>query len=125
MKMAFQDGHLRIREMTDEQYQILRSLGRFKWNKTTKELSGIVDLDTLNRLSNIITLPEPVEAYRKELISSQVVVNKLRLEEAPKPLIKPPIKEGIKPYAHQIRGYNMALVVFGLVEPKEALEAAE
>lgn len=125
MKMAFQDGHLRIREMTDEQYQILRSLGRFKWNKTTKELSGIVDLDTLNRLSTIVPLPEPIEAYRKELINAQVVVNKLRLEESPKPLIKPPIKDGIKPYAHQIRGYNMALVVFGLVEPKEALEAAE
>lgn len=125
MRMAFQNGLLRIRDMTDEQYQILRSLGRFKWNKTTKELSGIVDLETLNRLSNIVPLPEPIEAYRKELTNAQVVVNKLRLEEEPKPLIKPPIKDGIKPYAHQVRGYNMALVAFGLVEPKEVLEAAE
>lgn len=121
MKMALQNGYLRIREMTDEQYQILKSLGRFKWNKTLKELSGIVDLETLDRLSKIVTLPEPIEAYRKELAAAAVAVNKLRLEEEPKPLIKPPIKEGIKPYAHQIRGYNMALVVFGLVEPSKVL----
>lgn len=122
MKMALDKGLLRIREMTDEQYQILKSLGRFKWNKTVKELSGIVDFETLDRLSKIITLPEPIEAYKKELADTQVAVNKLRLEEEPKPLIKPPIKEGIKPYAHQIRGYNMALLVFGLVEPAKALE---
>lgn len=122
MKMALDKGLLRIREMTDEQYQILKSLGRFKWNKTVKELSGIVDFETLDRLSKIITLPAPIEAYKKELADTQVAVNKLRLEEEPKPLIKPPIKEGIKPYAHQIRGYNMALLVFGLVEPAKALE---
>ena len=122
MKMALQNGLLRIREMTDEQYQILKSLGRFKWNKNLKELSGIVDLETLNRLSNIVPLPNIVEEYRKELASSSVAVNKLRLEEKPKPLIKPPIKEGIIPYAHQIRGYNMALVLFGLVSPAKVLE---
>lgn len=122
MKMALQNGLLRIREMTDEQYQILKSLGRFKWNKTLKELSGIVDFETLDRLSKIVTLPEPIEAYRKELANAQVAVNKLRLEEEPKPLIKPPIKDGIKPYAHQVRAYNMALVVFGLIEPAKVLE---
>lgn len=122
MKMALQNGLLRIREMTDEQYQILKSLGRFKWNKTLKELSGIVDFETLDRLSKIVTLPEPIEAYRKELANAQVAVNKLRLEEEPKALIKPPIKDGIKPYAHQVRAYNMALVVFGLIEPAKVLE---
>lgn len=125
MKMALQNGVLRIREMTDEQYQILKSLGRFKWNKTLKELSGIVDLETLDRLSKIVPLPQPIEQYRNELAASAVAVNKLRLEEEPKPLIKPPIKAGIKPYAHQIRAFNMALVVFGLVEPTKALEVGK
>ena len=122
MKMALQDGLLRIREMTDEQYQVLQSLGRFKWNKVLRELSGIVDFETLDRLSRIVTLPEPIEAYKRELANAQTAVNKLRLEEEPKPLIKPPIKDGIRPYAHQIRAFNMALVVFGLIEPAKALE---
>jgi len=42
-------------------------------------------------------------------------VDKERVNENPVPMIDPPIK--VSPFKHQIRGYNMALMVLGLIEP--------
>ena len=125
MKMALQDGIIRIRELRDDQYQIMRSWGSLKWNKTLKELAGVASLDLLNKLASIVKLPDSIEAYRLSLLRTQQAVDKLRMEENPKELIKAPIKEGIKPYAHQIRAYNMALTVFGVTDTKKILEAED
>lgn len=125
MKMALHDGVIRIRELRDDQYQIMRSWGSLKWNKTLKELSGIANIDLLNKLAGMVQLPYPIEEYRLSLLGTQQAVDKLRMEENPKPLIKAPIKDGIKPYAHQIRAYNMALTVFGVTDPKKILEGSE
>ena len=40
---------------------------------------------------------------------------KERVNENTVPMIDPPIK--VSPFKHQIRGYNMALMVLGLIEP--------
>lgn len=125
MKMALQDGVIRIRELRDDQYQIMRSWGSLKWNKTLKELAGVASLDLLNKLASMVNLPDSIEAYRLSLLRTQQAVDKLRMEENPKELIKAPIKEGIKPYAHQIRAYDMSLVVFGLVKPEDVLNGTE
>ena len=125
MKMALQDGVIRIRELRDDQYQIMRSWGSLKWNKTLKELAGVASLDLLNKLASIVKLPDSIEAYRLSLLRTQQAVDKLRMEENPKELIKAPIKEGIKPYAHQIRAFNMALTVFGVTDTKKILEAED
>lgn len=122
MKMALQEGIIRIRELRDDQYQIMRSWGSLKWNKTLKELNGVANLDLLNKLASMVQLPDYIEDYRQQLIGTQQAVDKLRMEENPKPLIKAPIKDGITPYAHQIRAYNMALAVFGIIDPKKILE---
>lgn len=125
MKMALHDGVIRIRELRDDQYQIMRSWGSLKWNKTLKELSGIANIDLLNKLAGMVQLPYPIEEYRQSLLGTQQAVDKLRMEENPKPLIKPPIKDGIKPYAHQVRAYNMALTVFGVTDTKKILEESK
>ena len=125
MKMALQNGVIRIRELRDDQYQIMRSWGSLKWNKTLKELSGAANIDLLNKLAGMVQLPYPIEEYRLSLLGTQQAVDKLRMEENPKPLIKPPIKDGIKPYAHQIRAFNMSLVVFGVTDPKKILEESK
>ena len=122
MKMALQNGVIRIRELRDDQYQIMRSWGSLKWNKTLKELSGVASLELLNKLAAMVNLPDYIEDYRQQLIGTQQAVDKLRMEENPKPLIKPPVKDGIKPYAHQVRAYNMALTVFGVTDTKMVLE---
>lgn len=125
MRMALQDGIIRIREMRDDQYRIMQSWGSLKWNRTLKELSGVAGLDLLNKLSVMVNLPPSIEEYRQELIGTQQAVDKLRMEEEPKVLIKPPIKKGIKPYAHQIRAYNMALTVFGVADAKKVTEVED
>lgn len=125
MKMALQDGFIRIRELRDDQYQIMRSWGSLKWNKTLKELGGVASLDLLNKLAGLVNLPDSIEAYRLSLLRTQQAVDKLRMEENPKELIKAPIKEGIKPYAHQIRAYNMALTVFGVTDTNKILEVED
>lgn len=125
MKMALQDGFIRIRELRDDQYQIMRSWGSLKWNKTLKELAGVASLDLLNKLASMVNLPDSIEAYRLSLLRTQQAVDKLRMEKNPKELIKAPIKEGIKPYAHQVRAYNMALTVFGVTDTKKILEAED
>ncbi len=123
MKLALQDGILRIREMTDFQYRALRDSGKFKWDKQLKELRGEAGLDVLEILANMVPkLPEPVENYRQQLKKKQEAVDKLRLTEKPELLVKPQLKEGIKPFAHQTRGFDMAMVVFGLVEPDAVLQ---
>jgi len=40
----------------------------------------------------------------------------MRKTENVKPLIEPPVKANL--FQHQIRGYNMALIAFDLVEVK-------
>ena len=123
MKLALQDGVLRIREMTDFQYRALRDSGKFKWDKNLKELNGQASLEVLDILARMVpALPESVENYRQQLKKEQDAVDKLRLEEKPELLLKPQLKEGIKPFAHQVRGYDMAMVVFGLIEPDAVLQ---
>ena len=120
MKLALQDGMIRVREVTDYQYKVLRDSGRLKWDKQLKELHGPVGIETLDILAKMVTrLPEPIEKCRQQLRMEQEAVDKLRMEPEPKPLIIPQLKEGITPYAHQTRAMNMAAVVFGLADPEK------
>lgn len=123
MKLALNCGVIRVREMTDFQYRALRDSGRLKWDKNLKELSGQASLEVLEILANMVPkLPEPVEAYRQHLKKKQEAVDVLRLTEKPELLLEPQLKEGIKPFEHQKRGYDMAMVVFELVEPDAVLQ---
>ena len=48
-------------------------------------------------------------------------VDRERMNPKPEPLIPPPVK--VSPFTHQVRGYNMALMTFGLVDPPKPKEA--
>lgn len=126
MKLALQDGTLRVREVTDYQYRTLRDTGKLKWDKQLKELRGQASLETLDILAKMVTrLPEPIEDYRQQLQAEREAVDKLRMEPDPTPLIRPRLKEGIRPYAHQTRAMNMAAVVFGLADPETAVRGGQ
>lgn len=113
--MAIQDDKLLIREADNIQFQIIKSWGKMKWDKQTQTLSGILEIELLNKLASLVTLPENIKLIREKLNNVIMAVNKERLNPEPKPLIVPLIKT--KLYKHQIRGYNMALMTLGLVEP--------
>ena len=115
MKIAMRDGQLLIREADNIQFQIVKSWGKMKWSRQMQTLSGSADIELLNKLASIVNLPPSIEAERQRLNTVMAAVDKERMNENPKPLIEPPIK--VRPFKHQVRGYNMALMTLGLVEP--------
>lgn len=86
-----------------------------KWSRQRQELSGPADIELLNKLAGIVKLPQSIETERVKLNEVMAAVDKERMNSHPVPLIKPPVKP--KLFTHQVRGYNMALMVFGLVDP--------
>ncbi|GMO03681.1 hypothetical protein LSA36186_19300 [Lachnoanaerobaculum sp. JCM 36186] len=115
MKMALKNGQLLIKEADSTQFQIIKSWGKMKWSRVSQTLSGVVDIELLNKLAGLVNLPERIEAERQRLNRIMAAVDKERVNENPVPIIKPPIK--VSPFKHQVRGYNMALMVLGLIEP--------
>lgn len=120
MKMALKDGQILIKEADNVQFQIIKSWGKMKWSRATQILSGVADIELLNKLAGLVNLPERIEAERERLNRIMEAVDKERVNENPVPMIDPPIK--VSPFKHQIRGYNMALMVLGLVEPPRQLK---
>lgn len=120
MKMALKDGQILIKEADNVQFQIIKSWGKMKWSRTTQTLSGVADIEVLNKLAGLVNLPVSIEAERQRLNRIMAAVDKERMNENPVPLIDPPIK--VSPFKHQIRGYNMALMVLGLIEPPKQLK---
>ena len=109
MKIALKDGEILIKEADNIQFQIIKSWGKMKWSRQTQTLSGTAEIDLLNKLAGLVRLPAAIEAERVRLNEIMAAVDRERMNEEPVPLIKPPIK--VKPFKHQIRGYNMALMV--------------
>jgi hypothetical protein len=118
--MALKDGQILIKEADNVQFQIIKSWGKMKWSRATQILSGVADIELLNKLAGLVNLPERIEAERERLNRIMEAVDKERVNENPVPMIDPPIK--VSPFKHQIRGYNMALMVLGLVEPPRQLK---
>lgn len=115
MKMAMKDGQILIREADNVQFTIIKSWGKMKWSRQTQTLSGPADIELLNRLAGLVNLPPSIEAERKKLNEVMAAVDRERMNPKPEPLIPPPVK--VSPFTHQVRGYNMALMTFGLVDP--------
>lgn len=116
MKMAMKDGQLIIIEVDSTQFQVIKSWGKMKWNKSYKSFTGSAEIELLNKLAEVVRLPPNIEAERQRLNRIAQAVDTERMNEAPVPLVKYPVKMDL--YKHQIRGANMAMLTFGLVEPK-------
>lgn len=58
--------------------------------------------------------------YRQRLDETQRAVDKMRVEKGPEALVKYPVQGSL--YEHQVRAANMALLTFGLADPKEVLK---
>lgn len=123
MKMALKDGQLLIKEADGNQFLIIKSWGKMKWSKAEQMLYGPADIELLNRLAGIIKLPEPIEKRRAHLNEVAAAVDRERMNEDPKPLYKFPVKLPL--FKHQIRGANMALMVFGLIAPPKEVKKNE
>lgn len=117
MKMALKDGQILIKEADNNQFLIIKSWGKMKWSKADLMFYGPADVELLNKLAGIVRLPAPIEELRRRLNKVAAAVDRERMKKDPKPLYKYPVKLPL--YKHQVRGANMALMVFGLVDPPE------
>lgn len=116
MKMALKDNVLLIKDADNVQFTIIKSWNKMKWTKATQTLSGLADLELLDKLASIVKLPPTIEARRVELQAIQDAVDRERVNPDPKPLYNYPVKLPL--YKHQVRGANMALLTFGFVPPE-------
>lgn len=114
MLMAIKDGQVLIKNVDSTQYAAIKSWNMMRWNRAEQMYSGTATKDLLNRLSGLVgKLPGAAEAERQRLNRLAAAIDKERMEPEPEPFIAPPVK--VRPYRHQIRGYNMALLALGLV----------
>lgn len=121
--MALKDGQVLIKEADNNQFLIIKSWAKMKWDKGQQMLYGPADIELLNRLAGLVRLPGPIEQERQQMNRVAQAVDAERMREDPKPLYKYPVKLPL--YKHQIRGVNMALMVFGLIPPPEQETEAE
>ena len=115
MKMAIKDGQLLIKEADTNQFMIIKSWGKMKWSKATQTLTGIADIELLDKLSSIVKLPPHIEALRQELHRTAAALDEERMNDDPKPMLDYPVKMSL--FRHQVRGANMAAMVFGWIDP--------
>lgn len=120
MEIAMKNGELLMRNMDNVQYQLIRNTGKCKWDKKRQLLIGPADLELLEQLNRIIRLPQSIATEYQRLKAVQVAIDAVRMNEDPKPLLELPVK--IPLFKHQIRGVNMALLTFGVVEPQNTKE---
>ena len=122
MMMKMENGWVYIKAADKiSQEPIMKSWGMLKWNRAKEWFEGMVSRELLNRLRSITRLPAPIEEERIRLNQIQEAVDKERTlpPEELKPLTDYPVTKSL--YAHQVRAANMALLTFGLADPKEVL----
>ena len=122
MRMKMQDGMIYIIEANPSQGASIKSWGLMKWNRKEKMWYGKTSGSLLNKLSALLpALPPSIEAERIRLNETQAAVDYERTlpNDQLKPLTRFPVTRSL--YAHQTRAANMALLTFGIIDPKEVL----
>ncbi len=113
MKMKKTDDNmLIIKDITSEQFAVIKSWNKMVWKKATKTLESPCEIELLDKLSTLVKLPPRISAYKDELMKVQTAVDDMRIKENVTPIIQPPVKANL--FQHQVRGYNMALINFTL-----------
>lgn len=113
MKMKKTDDNmLIIKDITSEQFAVIKSWNKMVWKKATKTLEAPCEIELLDKLSTLVKLPPRILAYRDELMKVQTAVDDMRIKENVTPIIQPRVKANL--FQHQVRGYNMALINFTL-----------
>lgn len=115
MKIALQDNVIKIKEADNVQFTIIKSWAKMRWDRKNQMLSGTADMELLDNLTGICRLPSAIEGIRQRMHAVQDAVDRERINPNPEPLYDFPVKVPL--YKHQIRGADMALLTFGMIEP--------
>ena len=97
-------------------YETLRGTGRFKYHRPDRTMRAPWGLISLNILNEIITLPPMMADERIRLMRIDLAIRREKERKEAKPLCHYPVKASLMD--HQIRGANMALLQFGVIQPE-------
>lgn len=117
MMMKMVNGLIFIKDADQVQYSLIMKMGTFKWIKSHQMVQGPANAESLNKLAKMVRLPPYIEAERQRMNAVQNAVDYERTCERPSPLMSYPVKKQL--YEHQVRAANMALLVFGILDPEE------
>lgn len=115
MKMKIENDILIVADTDSTQYAVIKSWNVMRWNRSKQWLEGPATGELLNKMAGIVRLPSSIEAERQRMNGVQAAVDVERMKDVSKPLYDYPVK--IPLFQHQIKGANMALLTFGLIEP--------
>lgn len=117
MKMAIRNGQVILVDVDMDRQAKIRASSLMQWNRTQQALCGPATAELMNFLADLMRLPAPAEQLRQELNQQKTAIDAQRTAADPVPLCDYPVKKQL--YRHQIRGANMAMLAFGLVDPPE------
>ena len=124
MKMAIRDGQVILADVDprSDYYMTIKDWGLMGWSRQNRCFIGAATAELMNKLHELLRgrLPGPAEQLRQRLNRIEKAVDAQRMDPDPKPLYRFPVKLPL--YRHQVRGANMALMIFGLIDPPEAKE---
>lgn len=132
IQIMVDDGQFFIQDSSKTQFSALMNTGRFKYDsyirkkrngeiEKGKALIAPANLECATLLKDVLQrdglrLPPDADALLKELHAIHEAVDRERVRECPKPLVKYPVKMPL--YQHQTRAANMALLTFGWIKPE-------
>ncbi len=116
--MVLKGNTLILTEVDNVQFAVIKSWNKLRWDKKSRSLYGTADLELLDKLASIVPLQPEVEAKRTALREVADAVDHERMKEDPVPFYRYPVKVPL--YAHQVRGANMCLLVFGWIPPERS-----
>ena len=121
MKMAMKDGKIMLIEVDNTQMAIIKSWNSMKYDRRKKHDDRRLQQGTAGQALQDRETATAIESYRQRLDETQRAVDKMRVEKEPAALVKYPVQGSL--YEHQVRAANMALLTFGLADPKEVLKS--
>lgn len=116
MKIAMKNGYIYLVDISSYDNAVIKSWGLTKYNRQERWIEGPATRELLNKLAGICKLPELIEAERQRLNDIQDAVDKERMRDEPTHLYDYPVKVPL--FKFQEKGANMALMLFGIIEPK-------
>ena len=116
MTLKMQDGQIVLGNI-GPYYNTIKSWGLMTYHKPTQTLRGSASIELLDNLAALGKLPSDLETERRRLRAIKDAVDAERNNPAPVPFVKYPVK--VKLFAHQLRGANMCMLTFGVVDPRK------
>lgn len=114
------DGNIIFVKASKEEEAVIKTWRMMKKDKEKGYWYGEITRPLLENLQRNGDLIPPAKAILNEMLIIQAAVDRERVkpDKEIKPRYKYPVK--VKLFAHQTRAANMALMVFGIVDPEGA-----